>query len=120
MIYTGTVATTEEDLYCERFSKECLEDMAKQAKGIPVVFHFDPNERIGEVEHAVVQDGMLYITFKADEGLDGLYVVPGYRKGKSKWDGESAVYEEVEVLAYSATDKPSDFNLIPLTSKIDT
>lgn len=119
MKYTASVATNRVDLTGEMFSDECLEQMYRNAKGVPIIWNFNPKQEVGRVEHAVLEDGFLYVTFDADIDVEGLYAVPGFRKGKGHAEDNVYVYDDLQVMAYGLTNKPTDEHLTPLTAKYE-
>lgn len=117
MKYTIITASDRTDATGERFTIECLEKMAETAKGTPIRSGFEP-ANLGFVEYAKVVQGLLYLTIDT-ELLENVYVVPAFTVGKSRIVNDEVVYDDIRVMAYGITDKPSDPFCTPLTSKYE-
>ena len=102
-------ATTNLDLHGERFTRESLEQLAKEAINIPIMVDFDPlKPTIGLVTGAEVIDNQLILTCKLDKNIEG-YIVPGFRVLDATLDKEdNLVFKDIEAIEFSIVRHPAD------------
>lgn len=113
MKFTAIVATDNVDRNGEKYSLEALASMIPK-KGTPVLRNFSTDNIVGYVESAVLDGNRLFVTFEGTD-LDDLYAVPGFKIVKTHNEGDTTIYDAVEIKAFGLVDKrPADLDLTPL------
>lgn len=111
----GLVATDEPDSNGDCFTKEALEQLAKQAKGLPVTFNFVHENPLGKVESASVTDKGLVLEMKLkDIPCVGMYAVPGLIVVESHMEDGIEVIDKLKLTEISLTLTPADKHLSPV------
>jgi len=123
MRFIAETASTEVDLRNEQFAPEALYQMAEavQGKEIPILDGFNQHSKIGFVDSAKVVGNKLIIegeilgSYVPKPKMEG-FVVPGYQVRDGHLEGSKyiRVEDDVRLVCFGLTDKPSDSSLSPL------
>jgi len=123
MRFITVAASTEVDLNGTRFAPEALYQMADAIHGkeIPILGDFNQHLNVGFEDSAKVVDNKLIIegeilgSYVPKPKMEG-FVVPGYqvRAGHLEGSKYTRVDDDVKLVCFGLTDKPSDSSLTPL------
>jgi phage head maturation protease len=125
MEYKGLIATDQIDANGNCLTKEVLDQMAKQAKGVRVTWNFDPNIVLGHISESVRTDKGVEVEIEVDanpmkETLDhvislgALYGVSSMRDVESHMEDGVRVIDKMKLTEIALTPYPADKSLPPV------
>jgi hypothetical protein len=111
--YTALIATDKPDSNGNQFTKECLEKMVEQAKGLPVTYNFIHEKVFGVVKKSVLTENGLIFSMELNEtpNIEMLYAVPGETVIESHMINDIFVIDNANLTEISLTLTPADKHL---------
>ena len=113
--YRGYIATDKVNANGDQFTKEALEQLAKQAEGVPVTFNFGHHVIARSGKGSLTEKGVeVTVNINRELPVYDLYLVPGIVFEEGHRENRVLIIEKFMITELSLVQNPADNNLLPI------